>query len=71
MGGGGGGAGGGGAGVAAGLLGGAASAAWAERAIDGRIDQTKTIERVITALDLGSVSLEGSDSLDNPDAVFK
>jgi len=42
-----------------------------QKAIDGLIDQTKTIERVITALDLGSVSLEGSDSLDNPDAVFK
>ncbi|MGI2032861.1 imelysin family protein [Rhizobium panacihumi] len=42
-----------------------------QKAIDGLIDQTKTIERVITTLDLGSVSLEGSDSLDNPDAVFK
>lgn len=42
-----------------------------QAAIDGLIDQTKTIERVIATLDLGTVKLEGSDSLDNPDAVFK
>jgi putative iron-regulated protein len=39
--------------------------------IDDLIDQTKTIERVITTLDLGKIELEGSDSLDNPNAVFK
>ena len=42
-----------------------------QAAIDGLIDQTKTIERVITSLDLGKIELEGSDSLDNPNAVFK
>ncbi|MFB9949848.1 imelysin family protein [Rhizobium puerariae] len=42
-----------------------------QKAIDGLIDQTKTIERVVASLDLGKVELEGSDSLDNPDAVFK
>lgn len=42
-----------------------------EKAIDGLIDQTRTIERVIASLDLGSIELEGSDSLDNPDAVFE
>ncbi|MDX3926681.1 MAG: imelysin family protein [Shinella sp.] len=42
-----------------------------QTAIDGLIDQTKTIERVISALDLGKIELEGSDSLDNPDAVFQ
>jgi putative iron-regulated protein len=42
-----------------------------QKAIDGLIDQTKTIERVITSLDLGTIELEGSDSLDNPDAVFQ
>ncbi|MGK9054729.1 imelysin family protein [Neorhizobium petrolearium] len=42
-----------------------------QKAIDGLVDQTKSIERVIAALDLGTVELEGSDSLDNPDAVFK
>jgi putative iron-regulated protein len=42
-----------------------------QAAIDGLVDQTKTIERVITALDLGAIKLEGSDSLDNPNAVFK
>ena len=42
-----------------------------QTAIDSLIDQTKTIERVITSLDLGKIELEGSDSLDNPSAVFK
>ncbi|PZU85958.1 MAG: peptidase [Shinella sp.] len=42
-----------------------------QAAIDGLIDQTKTIERVIASLDLGTVELEGSDSLDNPTAVFQ
>lgn len=42
-----------------------------QAAIDGLIDQTKTIERVIASLDLGTVELEGSDSLDNPEAVFQ
>lgn len=39
--------------------------------IDGLIAQSKTVERVIAALDLGTIKLEGSDSLDNPNAVFK
>ncbi|GEO83715.1 MULTISPECIES: imelysin family protein [Alphaproteobacteria] len=42
-----------------------------QAAIDGLIDQTKTIERVIASLDIGAVELEGSDSLDNPNAVFQ
>lgn len=42
-----------------------------QAAIDGLIDQTKTVERVIAALDLGKIELEGSASLDNPNAVFK
>ncbi|WP_421423540.1 imelysin family protein [Agrobacterium rosae] len=42
-----------------------------QAAIDGLLDQTKTIERVIAALDLGKIQLEGSDSLDSPNAVFK
>ena len=40
-------------------------------AIDALIDQTRTIERIIAALDLGGVSIEGSDSLDSPEAVFQ
>ncbi len=39
--------------------------------IDGLIKQTRSIERVISALDLGSIELEGSDSLDSPNAVFQ
>ncbi|MFC3163308.1 imelysin family protein [Ciceribacter thiooxidans] len=42
-----------------------------QAAIDGLIDQTKTIERIIASQDLGTVELEGSDSLDHPEAVFQ
>jgi putative iron-regulated protein len=39
--------------------------------IDGLVAQTRSLERVIAALDLGGVTIEGSDSLDNPDKVFQ
>lgn len=42
-----------------------------QAAIDGLVTQTRSIERAIAALDLGSIELEGSDSLDNPGAVFQ
>ena len=42
-----------------------------QAAIDGLIDQTRSIERGIASLGLGSVALEGSDSLDDPNAVFQ
>ncbi|MAM13931.1 MAG: peptidase [Rhizobiaceae bacterium] len=42
-----------------------------QAAIDGLIAQTPSIERAIAALELGQIDLEGSDSLDNPDAVFQ
>src|SRR5690606_4115080 len=42
-----------------------------QKAIDSLIDQTRSLERVIAALDLGDVALEGSDSLDKPEAVFQ
>ncbi|MEF0940029.1 imelysin family protein [Rhizobium sp. BR 362] len=42
-----------------------------QKAIDGLLDQTKSIQRVVADLDLGTIKLEGSDSLDNPNAVFK
>ncbi len=42
-----------------------------QAAIDSLIDQTRSIERAIVALDLGSIELEGSDSLDSPEAVFQ
>jgi putative iron-regulated protein len=38
--------------------------------VNGLIDQTKTIERLVTALELNTIEFEGSDSLDNPAAVF-
>jgi len=39
--------------------------------VNGLVDQTKSIERVVTTLSLGDIAVEGSDSLDNPDAVFE
>ncbi|WP_027259751.1 imelysin family protein [Leisingera aquimarina] len=39
--------------------------------VNGLIDQTRSIERVVITLDLGGVAIEGSDSLDNPSAVFE
>ena len=39
--------------------------------IDGLMNQTKSIETAVTALDLGSIEFEGSDSLDDPEAVFQ
>ncbi|WP_298838217.1 imelysin family protein [uncultured Roseobacter sp.] len=38
--------------------------------VNGLIDQTRSIERVVAALGV-SVEVEGSDSLDSPDAVFQ
>ena len=42
-----------------------------QAAIDRLIDQTRSLERVIAVLGLGEVALEGSDSLDKPEAVFQ
>ena len=38
-------------------------------AIDSLLDQTKAIERAVSALDLDAIQFEGSDSLDNPATV--
>lgn len=42
-----------------------------QAAIDGLIDQTRTIERIVAVIELNEISIEGSDSLDNPGAVFQ
>lgn len=42
-----------------------------QAAIDSLIDQTRSIERAIARLQLSAVELEGSDSLDDPKAVFE
>jgi putative iron-regulated protein len=39
--------------------------------VDALIDQTRSIERVVASLGLEEVAFEGSDSLDNPGAVFQ
>lgn len=38
--------------------------------IDSLVNETRTTEEIIRLLDLEGITLEGSDSLDNPDSVF-
>ncbi|QPM90205.1 imelysin family protein [Pseudooceanicola algae] len=40
-------------------------------AVEGLVTQTRSIERAVAALELDEIGFEGSDSLDNPDAVFQ
>jgi len=42
-----------------------------QAAIDALVDQTTSIERVVKVLGLDDIAFEGSDSLDNPTAVFQ
>ncbi|MDX3896339.1 imelysin family protein [Pusillimonas sp.] len=42
-----------------------------QAAIDALIAQTRSFERVIAVLELGEIDIEGSDSLDSPEAVFQ
>ena len=42
-----------------------------QTAIDALTTQTRSIERIVAALKLSPIAFEGSDSLDNPDAVFQ
>ncbi|ASM73039.1 MULTISPECIES: imelysin family protein [Roseobacteraceae] len=39
--------------------------------VNALIDQTRSIERVVTILGVDEIAFEGSDSLDNPGAVFE
>ena len=39
--------------------------------IDGLLTQTKSIETAVAALELEQIAFEGSDSLDDPEAVFQ
>ncbi|WP_424931738.1 imelysin family protein [Amaricoccus macauensis] len=39
--------------------------------IEALVQQTQSIERAVTALQLDAIEFEGSDSLDNPEAVFQ
>ncbi|MEP1496738.1 imelysin family protein, partial [Pseudophaeobacter sp.] len=39
--------------------------------VNGLVDQTRSIERVVKLLNLNGLEFEGSDSLDNPSAVFE
>jgi len=42
-----------------------------QAAIDALVDQTRSIERVVSVLKLDAIAFEGSDSLDAPDKVFQ
>ena len=42
-----------------------------QKAIDALVTQTRSIERAVATLGLDSIEFEGSDSLDNPTAVFQ
>ena len=39
--------------------------------VNALIDQTRSIERIVASLGLDAIEFEGSDSLDNPEAVFQ
>ena len=49
----------------------AAGEALIMNAVDGLVAQTAEIERAVAALGVADVGFEGSDSLDNPNAVFQ
>ncbi|MEL6920928.1 MAG: imelysin family protein, partial [Pseudomonadota bacterium] len=42
-----------------------------QAAIDALVDQTRSIEALVAVLGASDISVEGSDSLDNPTAVFQ
>ncbi|MEM8982152.1 MAG: imelysin family protein [Pseudomonadota bacterium] len=42
-----------------------------EAAVEALVAQTQPLEQLVAALELGSVYIEGSDSLDDPSAVFQ
>ena len=42
-----------------------------QNVINGLKEQTQTIEKLVTALNLNSIEFEGSESLDNPNKVFQ
>jgi putative iron-regulated protein len=39
--------------------------------VNGLIEQTRSFERVVSTLGLNDIAFEGSDSLDDPEAVFQ
>ena len=48
-----------------------AGGALVQSAVDALVAQTREIERAVAALGLDAIEIEGSDSLDSPDAVFQ
>lgn len=52
-------------------LGNQEGAAIIQAGVDGLVKQAKSIERAVAALGLDGIAFEGSDSLDDPNAVFQ
>lgn len=48
-----------------------AGGALIQAAVDALVTQTRSIERTVSALQIQEIAFEGSDSLDNPSAVFQ
>lgn len=48
-----------------------AGAALIQAAVDALVAQTRVLERAAGAIGVGRIAFEGSDSLDNPEAVFR
>ena len=42
-----------------------------QNAVDALVEQSKGIEKVAILLNIENLQVEGSDSLDNPNAVFE
>ena len=49
----------------------AEGAAFITASVDGLVKQTASVERAVAVLGVGAMALNGSDSLDNPNAVFQ
>ncbi len=49
----------------------AAGNAMIQTGVDALVAQTRAIEQAVAALGVGQLAFEGSDSLDNPEAVFQ
>ena len=42
-----------------------------QKAVDALTEQTKSIEQIASALGIEGIVFEGSDSLDDPEAIFR
>ena len=57
--------------LSSGTFGSATGEALIGGAVEALVAQTRAVERAVAALALEPIAIEGSDSLDNPNAVFQ